>query len=441
MRKSLLTASIGLVLAGLSSVANATDLVTAYQDAVKNDPITLKAQASYQASLHGEDIAFSNLLPKLNLGVDYNASNTESISSTTGEIVTVDSNTLGYGISLSQTIFKMSDWYQLDAAEKRALQSLTSYNAAKQSLIQRIAQAYFNILKAEDSLEFAKAEKKAIERQLEQTRERFKVGLTAITDVHEAQANFDSAVATEIRSQNDVEIAKESLREITGNYYNDFNALNTERFEATLPMPNDVMKWVKKAEQSNLDLKVRDLAVQIAKFDIERAQAGHYPTVSLTANIGTTDRGGDVDSPALDSSNIRLDLNVPLYSGGATSSATDQARSNYVISSQDREQTYRSVVRNVRTSFADVSSLVSTIKALEQSVVSAESALQATEAGFEVGTRTIVDVLNSTRNLFNAKRNLSSTRYNYILAMLALKQAAGDLTSQDLVAVNSGLEK
>lgn len=440
MRKSLLTASIALFFASVSMQSQATNLLDAYKDAVQNDPQTLKAKANYEASLQLEEQAFSRLLPNVFFSAGYSMGNSEAVSTTTGEVYDYDSSNLSYGITLTQNIFKMGDWYNLDASEKRALQAQTSFNLAQQTLIQRVATSYFNVLKAQDNLEFVQAEKKAIERQLEQTKERFKVGLTAITDVHEAQANFDTAVATEIRSKNNLEISKEVLREITGKFYNNFNALNTERFEASLPMPNDVQQWVEKAEQNNLDLKGKELVVDAAKFEIKRADAGHYPTLDLTARINHNDAGKDIDGPGLNSSSIGINLNVPIYSGGGTTAAIKQAQANYVFASEDREAAYRAVVRNVRTSFADVSSLVSTLKALNQSVVSAESALQATQAGFDVGTRTIVDVLNSTRNLYNAKRNLATSRYDYILAMLSLKQAAGQLNGQDLTAVNNGLK-
>ena len=440
MRKSFLSATLAVLVAGSAIPAYATNLVEAYKDAVQNDPQTLKAKAAYDASVQAEEIAFSSLLPKVGLSAGYSTGSQEQVN-TSGEIVDIDSEGTNWGVTLSQTIFKMGDYHALDAAEQRALRSLTDFNFAQQALIQRVANAYFNVLKAQDTLEFAQAERKAIERQLEQTKERFKVGLTARTDVHEAQANFDNAVATEIRSQNDVEIAKEGLREITGKFYADVNSLNTERFEAQKPTPADVNAWVKKAEQNSLELKAKELLVQAAKFDIKRSQAGHYPTLDLTASVGGNKGLGDSETPHLNKSSIGLSLNVPLYSGGATSAAVKQAQANFVVTSEDREATYRSVVRKVRTSYADVVSLVSTLKALEQSVVSAESALQATQAGFEVGTRTIVDVLNSTRNLYNAKRNLSNSRYNYILAMMSLKQAAGELNAQDLVAVNSGLNK
>ena len=439
MKKSFLSASLLLLISGLSLQVEATNLLEAYKDAVKNDPQTLKAKAQYDVAKASESIAFSSLLPSVNLTAGYGLTNSEVYDATTDTVSDFESDSLSYGISLSQAIFRMDTWYSLDAAEKRALQAQAGFDLAQQALITRVSVAYFNVLKAQDNLEFVQSEKKAIERQLEQTKQRFNVGLTAITDVHEAQANFDSAVAQEIRGKNDIEIAKETLREITGKYYSKFDGLNTTRFDATMPTPLKIQHWVNKSESNNLELKAKELMVEAAKYDIKRAQSGHYPTLNLTASLNNTDLGIDYTSPALNTSSIGLNLTVPLYSGGATSAAVKQAQANFVYASEDREATHRSVVRQVRTSFADVVALVSTLKALEQSVISAESALKATQAGFEVGTRTIVDVLNSTRNLFNAKRNLSNTRYDYVLSMLTLKQSSGSLTGTDVEAVNSGL--
>ncbi len=444
MRKSFLSASITILLAGLGFNTQAADLLDAYNDAVQNDPQIMQAKARYDIARESENIAFSSLLPQVNFTAGYTMADNESLTAT--GIVDTDSDTFTYGVGLSQTIFSMGTWYSLDASEKRALEAQANYDIAQQTLISRVSNAYFDVLKAQDNLEFVVAEKKAIERQLEQTKQRFNVGLTAITDVHEAQANFDSAVAQEIRSRNDIEIAKEALREITGKYYDSFSGINTTRFDAAQPSPMDIKSWVTKAENNNLELKASELGVEAAKFDIKQAEAGHYPTVDLTASLSRSDSEGtgvegSFNNPTLDSSSVGINLTVPLYSGGATSAAVRQAQANYVVASENMELTHRSAVRQVRSSYADVVALVSTVKALEQSVISAESALKATQAGFEVGTRTIVDVLNSTRNLYSAKSNLSNTRYDYILATLALKQASGSLNAADVRGVNQGLVK
>ena len=291
-------------------------------------------------------------------------------------------------------------------------------------------------MSANDDLTFVVAEKRAVERQLEQTKQRFAVGLTAITDVHEAQAQYDSVVAREIAATNALENARESLQEITGEYHSQLSPLNTSQFKPTAPKPANVVEWVSIAETNSLDLQARKLAVEIAQNNIDLAESGHYPTVGLSATKTLQDSR---NMPQQDSESVNLNLNVPIYSGGATSASTEQQRANYVATSEDLELGHRSVVRQVRVNYNNVGAAIAGIKALEQAVVSAESALKATEAGFEVGTRTIVDVLISTRNLFDARRNLTKQRYDYILAVLSLKQAAGTLTEADLATVNAAL--
>ena len=305
----------------------------------------------------------------------------------------------------------------------------------------RVANAYFGVLSAQDDLEFANAEQKAIERQLEQTKQRFSVGLTAITDVHEAQAQYDSAVTAVIQAENQLASASETLREITNVYPRDLDVLDTNRFSASAPAPTSADEWQQVAESKNLEILGQKVSVDISKENINIARSGHYPTLDLTARYQDSDNTIDngIPDPRLNSSSIGVQLNVPIYSGGAISSSVRQAQSLYVASSQGLQSTQRGVVRNTRNAYNTVIATVSAIKALEQSVVSAESALKATEAGFEVGTRTIVDVLQSTRNLYNAKRNLSSTRYSYINAILALKRSAGTITDADITAIQAGL--
>jgi outer membrane protein len=303
-------------------------------------------------------------------------------------------------------------------------------------LIVRVTQAYFDVLSAQDDLEFSNTEKAAIERQLEQTKQRYAVGLTAVTDVHEAQAQFDNALTAVIRSQNNVYNAEEALRVITNVYPRDLHALNTERFSASKPTPDSANEWQQTAEAKNLDLISQKITLDIAKENINISKSDHYPTLGFT---GTYNNSGIENVTDDYGTTLGVTLSVPIYSGGAISSAVRQAQSNYVAASHDLAQTHRNVVRNARNSYNAVITSVSSIKALEQALVSAESALKATEAGFEVGNRTIVDVLDSTRNLFNAKRNLSSTRYRYVQDILALKRAGGTISEKDVMDINQGL--
>ena len=449
MKKTLLSTLLATGFA-MFSVQGADDLQSIYQLATQKDPQLLKAIANRDAAKQGIDVSKARLLPQVNLTAGYTKLMAERAQLLDAGLVIVDNETNGWNaqLNLTQSVFDWTNWENLNTAEKRAMQSQTNLDAAIQALIVRVSQTYFNVLKAVDDLGFAEAEKRAIERQLEQTKQRFAVGLTAITDVHEAQAQFDSAVARQIAAQNNLETAREALREITGQYHSELASLNTDKFATQTPSPATADEWVKLSEELNLTLKANKLALEIAQNDIDNAVAGHYPTVTLDATYGTADNTTEntlagqtqkTNLPRLDTKQIGLNLQVPLYSGGATTAQTSVARANYVAVSQDLELSYRTAVRQVRSSFNDINANIATIRALEQAVISAESALNATEAGFEVGTRTIVDVLQSTRNLFEARRNLSGARYNYVVAILTLKQAAGNLSEQDLLAINQAL--
>lgn len=450
MKKNILAALVSLSCAIGATAAHAEDLLQVFEIATANDPTVLKAKAQADAQSYQSDRAMSALLPQIGLSLGYEKSDSTSFQSV-GDLsnqVKVESDTDQFtrGVSLSQTLFDLGAWNNLGIADKQALQASAQYDFAKQDLIVRVADGYFNVLSAIDSLEFVKAEKRAIERQLEQTKQRYAVGLTAITDVHEAQAQaqFDNSVAQEIVAGNAVETARELLREITGKYHAKLDVLNTETFSTVKPnKPSSDL--VKVAEEKNLNLQVAKVTVDIAKDQIELAKAGHYPKLTLDARYGDSLTNRDINGasfdnqPRADSTTIGINFSVPLYSGGATVAATNQARAFYVAASQDYETNYRAVTRTVITSYNQVVSDIATFRALEQAVISAESALKATEAGFEVGTRTIVDVLVSTQNLYNAKRNLANVRYRYVVSTLRLKQATGTLTNADLMAINKGL--
>ncbi|RJE76718.1 outer membrane channel protein TolC [Pseudoalteromonas sp. MSK9-3] len=445
MKKSLLSLFVGLSCALTSSLTYAEDLLQVYDIATANDPVVLKAKAQADAQKFAQDSALGALLPQLGFNAGYTQVDSDGFSplqdDTSGYSISSSfQDTFSRSLSLSQTIFDMSVWEALSIAEKRAIQASTQYELAQQELVVRIAQGYFDVLSALDNLEFVQAEKRAIERQLEQTKQRYEVGLTAITDVHEAQARFDRAVANEIVATNDVETAREALRTITGKYHNKLDSLNTETFSTVSPS-RKATDFVEIAKDKNLSLAISKANLDIADDQIKQAQAGHYPTLSLNASYGDslTDSNGKLHKPREDQTSVGITFNVPIYSGGRTLAATEQARALYVGASEDLEASMREVTRSVITSYNQVMSNVATYRALEQAVISAESALQATEAGFEVGTRTIVDVLISTQNLYDAKRNVANLRYQYVLSSLRLKQAAGTLSRNDLEAINKGL--
>ena len=444
MKKTLISLIIGIVATTSQTNVLADDLQSVYEQAKIADPLVLKAQALYLAAEEDIDIARATLLPQINATAGYSTGEREAMA--LGNVVTTETDSINWGVSLNMQIYHHDSWLRLGNAEKAAHRSDISYQVAKQDLIIRVTEAYFNVLSAKDDLEFAIAEKAAIERQLEQTKQRYAVGLTAITDVHEAQAQYDNAVTEEIRAENSVYNAEEALRVITNVYPKNLSTLDTVRFSTSRPVPDTANEWQQTAEAKNLDLIANKISMDIAKENINIARSGHYPTIDFSGRYGSQKDegvnlvGASYKDPYLDNYSIGVNLTVPIYSGGATVSATEQAKNNYVAASQDLAQTHRDVVRVARNSYNNVIASISGIRSLEQSVVSAESALKATEAGFEVGTRTIVDVLDSTRNLYNAKRNLSSTRYGYINSVLLLKRAGGTISEQDIADINAGLK-
>ncbi|MEM7420051.1 MAG: outer membrane channel protein TolC [Pseudomonadota bacterium] len=454
MKRTLLSLVVGI---SMTTSALADDLMQVYQQALANDPVVNQAKAQRDAAFEGISISRANLLPQISAFIsytDFDATNANTVPQTdeNGELIgftfpllDFKQKTLQKGVEASFSIYDHTNWVNLGRAEKVAQQSDSQYALQVQDLITRTVTAYLAVLRAQDNLEFIKAEKRAIERQLEQTKQRFEVGLTAITDVHEAQANFDNTVAREIQAENDVEIALEDLRVITGKYHSGLSVLSTERFSATLPQPSTVEEWLKIAEERNLSLMVQRLGKDIAEDDIAAARAGHYPTLSFTARYTKDDVDQTIGTqpeanlPTQDSLRLNAQLSIPIYQGGRVVASTAQARHNYVVASEQLEQAHRQTVQSVRRSFNDLRAAVSRIRALEQSVVSANSALKATEAGFDVGTRTIVDVLDSTRNLFDAQRNLAGARYDFIQSVVTLKQAAGTLTGEGVETLNRGL--
>ncbi|MCL2918439.1 outer membrane channel protein TolC [Shewanella litorisediminis] len=417
-----------LLAAGASNV-HADDLLQIYQQALTNDPLVLQAQAQRNALYAQIEENRAPLLPTISANVGYNKAWNDPSE---------DSDGFTGGVKLNQVIYDHSAWVGLSLAEKAAAQADAAYASALQNLIIRVTKAYFDVLKAKDNYEFQGAEKRAIERQLEQTKQRFAVGLTAMTDVHEAQAQYDLASATEILAENTLSNSYEALREITGIDHKSINVLDTNRFSAASPAPAVPNEWIKMAENNSTDLLTQRIGKDIAEETISLYKAGHYPSLSLSA--GYSKGFEQTPGPDFDNSSIGINLSIPIFEGFRVSSKVEQAQYKYVEASEKLEQTYRRVVKDVRNNFNNVGASISSIRAYEQSVLSSESALGATQSGFEVGTRTIVDVLNRTRDLYDSKRKLSDARYSYISSVLALKQAAGTLNEDDVIAINNGLK-
>lgn len=439
--KKLLPLVISAALSGLyTTSAFADTLAEIYSQAKDNDPTLLNAAALRDSAFEAINSSRSSLLPQINLtaSYDYTDSNYESASGNG----TMDSNRLNAGVSFSQELYNRSSWISLDTAEKTARRADSAYAANQQELILRVSQAYFDVLKSKESLQFVRAEKKAVARQLEQTKQRFEVGLSAITDVHDAQAQYDTVLADEVLAENELANSYEGLREITGRSHSNLSELDTKRFSASRP-DETVQRLVDQAQQKNLSLLTARIEQDIARDNITLASSGHLPTLTLDGGYSYFQEHNNENSyhnEDIGSLNLGLNLSVPLYTGGKVTSLTKQAEYDYVAASQDLEKTYRTVVKDVRGYNNNIVASIGAIRAYEQTVVSAKSALEATEAGFDVGTRTIVDVLDSTRRLYDANRSLANARYDYIISVLQLRQAVGTLSEQDILDISASLK-
>ena len=435
MNKRLLSLFISLSLCG---TAGAENLLEIYQQAQEKDPQLLESKAQRDAAFEKINEAQAADLPQINLGGDLNYQKTNQDDKQTA-------GSAGASLGLSQSIYRRSNWINSDITEKQATQTDVNYNYEKQSLIVRTADAYFSVLSAKDTLEYSNANLEALKRQLDETQQRYNVGMTAITDVHEAKAAYDLASADVIIAENNLANSYESLRQLTGTEHKQLDLLDTDRFTPA-ELTNSSDNWMKLAEESNLQLHQQRIAKDIAKQQIDLAKTGHEPTLDLGANLGSTytdykNSGTGYDDGTLNAGTIGFKFNLPLYQGGAVDSRVKQAQFNYVSASEALEKSHRSIQADLYRNYNDVTGAIGSVRAYQQSVISAESALTATRAGYEVGTRTIVDLLDATRKLYSAKQQLSAARYGYILKLLQLKQTAGNLQEQDLIDVNNGLNK
>ncbi|MFU0909786.1 outer membrane channel protein TolC [Kluyvera intermedia] len=439
--KKLLPILIGLSLTGFSAMSQAENLLQVYQQARTSNPELRKSAADRDAAFEKINEARSPLLPQLGLGADYTYTN--GFRDSNG----VDSNVTSGSLQLTQSLFDMSKWRNLSLQEKSAGIQDVTYQTDQQTLILNTATAYFNVLSAIDSLSFTEAQKQAIYRQLDQTTQRFNVGLVAITDVQNARSQYDTVLANEVTARNNLDNAVEALRQVTGNYYPELSSLNVDSFKTD--KPQGVSSLLKEAENRNLSLLQARLSQDLAREQIRLAQDGHLPTLDLTASTGVSNtsysgsktNSGNFNDTDAGQNKVGLSFSLPLYQGGMVNSQVKQAQYNFVGASEQLESAHRSVVQTVRSSFNNVNASISSINAYKQAVISAQSSLDAMEAGYSVGTRTIVDVLDATTTLYNAKQQLSSARYNYLINQLNIKNALGTLNEQDLLALNNTLGK
>lgn len=436
--KKIITLLIGL---SLSHNALAENLLMVYKQAKANNPELYSAAAQRDKAYAAVTGSRANLLPQLGLKGTYGASH--------GTRGNEDNQSKGGDISLNltQTLFDFSLLKNFDISQKLAAVQDFSYQDKEQQLILNTAKAYFDVLNSIDSLHYLQAKKKAFARQLEQTRQKFRVGLVAITDVQNVKANYDLTTAQLVAAHNALNNNIENLRQVTGRFYASLAEINNNAFKTT--KPEHVNQLLKQAESTNLSLLIAKLGQENAKDQILLAQSGYMPTLSVSASAGLKRNnayGEKVPATArvnndkiLGANSINLNLTMPLFNSGATYSKVKQAQYNYVDYSEQLESTNRQVVNLVRSSYNNILASVSSIEAYNQSVISAQSSLSATESGYRVGTRTIVDVLSATTTLYDAKQQLANAKYIYLISLLKMKYALGTLSQNDLIHLNDML--
>ncbi|QSA97464.1 TolC family outer membrane protein [Methylococcus sp. EFPC2] len=425
--------------------ASAQDLLAIYDLALQQDPKLREAEETRNAALENKPQSLARLLPTLSASAGLNRNSVLSKFDTgSGQAIIAGGRNIGFWnsnatLNLTQPIYHHDMWVQLSQADNRVAQAEADYAAEQQNLIVRTANAYFGVLLAEDNLSFAHAERTAIERQLDQAKARFEVGLIAITDVNEAQAGFDQARADEIKAENELDNAREALREIIGPYEGNLAGL-VQEIPLQTPEPQKLEDWDARAQEGNLTLIAAQNRAEVAQKGIDLQFAGHLPTLDLVGSAGFTDTNR-LRGIGQESQIIGMQFKMPLFEGGAVNSKVRQARHEFASAQEAVDRQRRAVTRQVKDAFRGIVSSIGQVKALKAAVVSAQSALEASEAGLQVGTRTMVDVLATQRNLYRTERDYAKTRYDYILANLNLKQAASMLRHEDVELINRWLSR
>lgn len=434
-----ITISLGLIAALSSSMVAAENLIDVFQNALISDPQLLAEAASQRAVNELDEQARARFLPQISLSANTGKSLTQASAETFGG--DVDFNRHGYNLNLTQPLFRNENFVQSEQADIAIAQARASYQVVEQAFILRVAERYFDFLARQDEVHFSESEKEANAKQLEQVKQRFDLGLATITDLSESQAGFDLANADVITAKNELANSRERLLETSGLYLSGLVGLKAET-PLVKPDPEMSKEWIDVALKQNPNLRVVQKSKEDAQQVIEFEKSGHYPSLDLVAeknynSQSDTNFGG---FSKVHRQSLSLQFNLPLYEGGNVSSRVRQAAHRLDEAMQDEEAQRRAVVRQSREAFNGVMAGISRVKALKQAVLSSQNALESTEAGYEVGTRTTVDVLNVRRDLFRAKSNYASARYDYILSSLRLKQAAGILSPDDLVQINAWLD-
>jgi outer membrane protein len=456
---------ITLAIFSFPGQGQAASLLEVYQQALQSDPRIHEAEARRLAALEAEPQARGVLLPQLSFTGDWTKTNSTGsgtgnsfveVPPGSGNIVVVPvpfasenrDVTSSWAFNLRQTLFRWDQIVGLRRADSLVAKAEADREAAQQDLVVRVGQTYFDVLAAEDRLTSLHANRQAIARQLEQAKQRFEVGLIAITDVQESQAAYDQAVADEIGAKRILATAREFLREITGEYVGTLSAPGDE-FPMRAPTPASEKDWVDLALAQNLALVSSRFDEKLARDEISFRRNGHYPTIDFVARSGNRDSESEQDTgfgfldtnSDFDTDSFGIQFSVPLFAGGTTSSRVREAVYLHRAAREQLQRVTRETERQTRDSYLGVISEMSRVEALKQAVKSSRTALEATQAGFDVGTRTIVDVLDSQFALFRAVTLFYQARYDYLMNVLRLKQAAGSLQIQDLEEIDQWLKE
>jgi outer membrane protein len=431
------------VAAALPLGAQAEDLLQVYRDARAYDAQYAAARYALQAGQEKLPQGKALLLPTIGLSANFTETTLDSKSDKPllSPSFNRGAESKGYTLNLSQPIYRKQNFLQYDEAGYQVVQAQAAFGQAAQDLIVRTAQAYFDMLAAQDNLILVGAQKAAISEQLAQAKRNFEVGTATITDTHEAQARYDLVVAQEIAAQNDLETKRRALQQITGKEYAALAPLRPS-VKLSPPNPNNMQDWVDIAQKQSYPVLIQQSITEIADLERQRNAAGHYPTLDLVASYGQTDQSASQFSSIgsnVTNGSVGLQLAVPLYQGGAISSREREAAANFEKAKQDLENARRSAALATRQSYLGVINGIAQVGALEQALVSSQSALESNKLGYEVGVRINIDVLNAQQQLFQTRRDLEVARYNTITTQLKLKAAAGSLREEDLEEVNLAL--
>jgi len=431
-------------LLGASSGAHAADLLETFRAAQANDPVFAAARATMQAGQEKLPQGRSLLMPNISLNANSTFNDSTIQYQGTPPYPGVNPNqrynSHGYGVNLTQPLFRQQNWLAYTEAELQVAQTEAQFRIAEQDLILRVAQAYFDVLIAQDSVQLSEAQKTAISEQLEQAKRNFEVGSATITDTHEAQARYDLTSAQEIAAQNSLEIKRRTLQQLINAMPQDLRHLGKE-FKLESPQPADMEKWVGDAQLNSLQLAIAQAGAEIAEKEVARNRGGHYPTLDLVANYSNNNANGGSFGVGSDntSKSVGVQLNLPLFQGGVINSKWREAEANRERAIQELENTRRTVALQTRQAYLGVVSGIAQVKALQQALTSSESVLEASKLGQEVGVRTNLDVLNAQQQLYATRRDLYQAEYSYLLSQLRLKAAVGSLSGEDMSKVNQTL--